>query len=76
MARLGHSSPRTALVYQHATEERDHTIGAGIDALLAAEEAQPAPAGVELAAEEALNRSRTDRARRRRATSEMRKQGR
>lgn len=24
MARIGHSSPRAALIYQHATEERDH----------------------------------------------------
>jgi hypothetical protein len=26
MARLGHSSPRAALIYQHATRERDKTI--------------------------------------------------
>lgn len=31
---LGHSTPRAALIYQHATEERDHQIVAGIDALL------------------------------------------
>jgi len=26
MARIGHASPRAALIYQHATEERDRTI--------------------------------------------------
>jgi integrase len=29
MARLGHSSPRAALIYQHATAERDHEIAGG-----------------------------------------------
>jgi len=41
MARLGHASPRAALIYQHATAERDHAIAAGLDALIA--EARPAP---------------------------------
>jgi hypothetical protein len=36
MARLGHSSPRAALIYQHATAERDHTIAAGLDAIIEA----------------------------------------
>jgi integrase len=35
MARLGHSSPRAALIYQHATAERDHLIAAGLDVLIA-----------------------------------------
>ena len=35
MARLGHSSPRAALIYQHATAERDAAIAAGLDALAA-----------------------------------------
>jgi hypothetical protein len=26
MARLGHASPRAALIYQHAIRERDHEI--------------------------------------------------
>ncbi len=26
MTRIGHSSPRAALIYQHATEERDRAI--------------------------------------------------
>jgi len=43
MARLGHSSPRAALIYQHATEERDHTIAAGLDALIAAKSKPAAP---------------------------------
>lgn len=44
MARLGHSTPRAALIYQHATAERDHQIAAGIDAILqAAKDALVAP---------------------------------
>jgi integrase len=42
MARLGHSTPRAALIYQHATEERDHQIAAGIDAILDAAKDVPA----------------------------------
>jgi hypothetical protein len=34
MARRGHSSPRAALIYQHATAERDHLIAAGLDVLI------------------------------------------
>jgi integrase len=30
MARLGHASPRAALIYQHATEERDQAIAAAL----------------------------------------------
>ena len=32
MARIGHSSPRAALVYQHATEERDRAVADQLDA--------------------------------------------
>jgi integrase len=35
MRRLGHASPRAALRYQHATDERDEAIANGIDQLLA-----------------------------------------
>jgi len=42
MARLGHSTPRAALIYQHATAERDHQIAAGIDAILQAAKDAPA----------------------------------
>jgi len=31
MARLGHASPRAALIYQHATEDRDQAIAAYLD---------------------------------------------
>jgi integrase len=31
MARIGHASPRAALIYQHATEERDREIAAFLD---------------------------------------------
>jgi hypothetical protein len=30
MARLGHSSPRAAMIYQHATKDRDKTIADGL----------------------------------------------
>ena len=30
MERMGHSSPRAALIYQHATRERDQKIAAGM----------------------------------------------
>lgn len=33
MARLGHASPRAALIYQHATAERDEVIADKLDAL-------------------------------------------
>ena len=33
MARIGHSSARAALHYQHATRERDEAIAAGLDAM-------------------------------------------
>ena len=31
MARLGHASPRAALIYQHAVDERDHALAAALD---------------------------------------------
>jgi hypothetical protein len=36
MARLGHSSPRAAMIYQHATRDRDRdkSIAAGLGKLL------------------------------------------
>jgi integrase len=36
MARMGHASPRAALIYQHATAERDTAIAEGLSALVAA----------------------------------------
>ena len=35
MARLGHSSPRAALIYQHATRDRDKSIAQGLGKLIA-----------------------------------------
>jgi integrase len=32
MARLGHASPRAALIYQHAASDRDHAIAHALDA--------------------------------------------
>jgi integrase len=34
MARLGHSSPRAAMIYQHATHDRDKSIADGLGQLL------------------------------------------
>jgi hypothetical protein len=31
MARLGHSTSKAALIYQHAVEERDQTIALALD---------------------------------------------
>jgi integrase len=36
MARIGHSSPRAALIYQHATRERDQSIANFLDDAIAA----------------------------------------
>jgi len=36
MARLGHASPRAALIYQHASEERDQEVAEFMDAQIAA----------------------------------------
>ncbi|MGH9080603.1 MAG: hypothetical protein ACRDYE_11130 [Acidimicrobiales bacterium] len=35
MARLGHASPRAAMVYQHAAEDRDRLIAERLDAMTA-----------------------------------------
>jgi hypothetical protein len=34
MARLGHSSPRAALIYQHATRDRDQAIAKALGGLV------------------------------------------
>lgn len=34
MARIGHASTRAAMIYQHATRDRDHAIAAALDALI------------------------------------------
>jgi hypothetical protein len=34
MERMGHTSARAALIYQHATQERDEAIAAGMGKLL------------------------------------------
>ena len=39
MARMGHGSPRAALIYQHATADRDRAIADALDALLLADAA-------------------------------------
>ena len=34
MARMGHDSPRAALIYQHATSEADQEIARGLSGLV------------------------------------------
>lgn len=34
MARIGHPSTRAAMIYQHATRDRDHAIAAALNALI------------------------------------------
>lgn len=41
MARIGHASPRAALIYQHATAERDRAIAAYLDEQIAAAAEEP-----------------------------------
>jgi hypothetical protein len=36
MARIGHSSTRAAMIYQHASRERDDAIAAALDVLIVA----------------------------------------
>ena len=47
MARLGHSSPRAAMIYQHATRDRDKAIADALGQL--ADKAHTKPSGPELA---------------------------
>lgn len=48
MARMGHDSPRAALIYQHATSGADRAVAAALDEVLKAHETckGPAPDGV------------------------------
>lgn len=39
MARMGHSSPRAALIYQHATQDRDQLVAEALSAIAAQREA-------------------------------------
>ena len=41
MAGMGHASPRAALIYQHATAERDRAIAEALSELTLAEERAP-----------------------------------
>jgi len=34
MTRIGHASTRAAMIYQHASRDRDTTIAAALDALI------------------------------------------
>lgn len=40
MARIGHASPRAALIYQHATKERDRAVACFLDEIVAASKQQ------------------------------------
>lgn len=48
MSRMGHSTPRAALIYQHATEERDQAIADHLDAVIETTRAAKRPPVVEL----------------------------
>jgi len=48
MARIGHASPRAALIYQHATKERDRAIASFLDDVVAAAAPAKRAAVVEL----------------------------
>jgi integrase len=47
MSRLGHSSSRAALIYQHATEDRDLAIAEAMSRLVEPQPLPPRPASVE-----------------------------
>jgi integrase len=55
MHRMGHSSMRAALIYQHATSERDREIAAGIDARISRRTAAT-PDGPTVARDDAMAR--------------------
>lgn len=42
MARIGHSSTRAAMIYQHATRERDHAIAVALDLMIQEARGEPA----------------------------------
>jgi hypothetical protein len=44
MRRIGHSSTRAAMIYQHATRERDLAIAAALDGLIEAARGSGSPA--------------------------------
>lgn len=48
MARIGHASPRAALIYQHATRERDQAVASFLDDVVAASTPAQAADVVEL----------------------------
>ena len=67
MARLGHASPRAAMVYQHATEDRDRLVAERLTAMAIDAGLVPAPSdtdGQGRARTGTTARSGTDRARR------------
>lgn len=41
MSRIGHASPRAALIYQHATQERDRAVASYLDGIVAASKPVP-----------------------------------
>jgi hypothetical protein len=50
MARIGHSSTRAAMIYQHTTRERDHAIAVALDLMIQEARGEPAAcSGTQLA---------------------------
>jgi hypothetical protein len=43
MTRLGHSTPRAALIYQHATSDRDKRIADGLNLMIEGRLSLPSP---------------------------------
>ena len=62
MARMGHSSPRAALIYQHATTEHDHAIASRLDEMIGEAKATPSHQSCSFRARARDSRSRLLRA--------------
>lgn len=46
MSRMGHASTRAAILYQHATRERDDAVAAGLDRIITASTVSTGPMGL------------------------------
>jgi hypothetical protein len=60
MRRMGHSTPRAALIYQHATDERDQAIARQLDEVIAAAQRDQRPVVIELSRHGRAMESGTD----------------
>jgi integrase len=60
MVRLGHKSPRAALIYQHATRERDRAIAEYLDAQLGSVDRAAGAAVVDLPVDHSARQARAE----------------